>query len=123
MCGLDNTHAGFFGVEDTRIGEFPFLVLLGRETRGSVSWHCGGSLVNRWYILTAASCGQVDLVRVGEWKGGNPDSFSTSGAGRCSYYNEVSKRKCFTRSGHRSQRVLSFLLFSKVLQVLVVRGG
>ena len=47
MCGLDNTHAGFFGVEDTRIGEFPFLVLLGRETRGSVSWHCGGSLVNR----------------------------------------------------------------------------
>ena len=26
------------------------------------------TLVNSWYVLTAASCGQVDLVRLGEWK-------------------------------------------------------
>merc|ERR1711988_624108 len=51
-CGLDNSDAGFFGVEGTRIGEFPFLVLLGSKRGGdSVSWQCGGTLINKTAIV------------------------------------------------------------------------
>ena len=98
-CGLDNSDAGFFGVESTRIGEFPFLVLLGSRGGGdSVSWQCGGTLINKWYVLTAASCGAVEYVRLGEWRVVDPDSFTPSSpyssSGKCYYYNEVSKKKC-----------------------------
>ena len=91
------------GGQDTRIGEFPYVALLGKPSwrrPGSIYWHCGGSLINKWYVLTAANCGEVELVRLGEWKVLDPDSYtkttddSEDGAGRCFYYNDVSKRKC-----------------------------
>merc|ERR1711988_383897 len=100
-CGLDNSDTGFFGVEGTRIGEFPFLVLLGSKRGGdSVSWQCGGTLINKWYVLTAASCGEVDYVRLREWRivdPEDPDSFTPSSPsryGKCYYYNQVSHKKC-----------------------------
>jgi len=104
-CGLEGDHAGFIvGGEDTRIGQFPFVALLGKNSkrrRGSIFWHCGGTLINKWYVLTAAHCGpKVEYVRLGEWKVVDPDSFTNTtdfrsdGPGTCYVYNDVSKKKC-----------------------------
>ena len=69
-CGLGSDPSGFIvGGEDTRIGEFPFMALLGlNETRQGFKFICGGTLINKWYVLSAAHCGEVDYVRLGEWK-------------------------------------------------------
>ena len=80
-CGLSSEpkfrerRAGrILGGDDTAIGEFPFLGLLGKEKRGSIQWSCGGSIINQWYVLSAASCGDnVDFVRLGEWKVVDPE--------------------------------------------------
>jgi len=94
------------GGEDSRLGEFPFLALLGKSSKkspGSISWYCGGSLINKWYVLTGAQCGsEVEYVRLGEWKVVDPDSYTPTtdhwdifeGAGLCYFYNDVSKIKC-----------------------------
>ena len=69
-CGLDGTGFAFvLGGEDTSIGEFPFLGLLGRREAGNIEWVCGGSIINKWFLLSAAHCGPaLDYVRLGEWK-------------------------------------------------------
>ena len=69
-CGLDGASTAFvLGGEDTSIGEFPFLGRLGRKEGGNIKWRCGGSIINKWFLLSAAHCGPtVDYVRLGEWK-------------------------------------------------------
>jgi len=100
-CGLEGSHSGFIvGGEDTRLGQFPFLALLGKPSKkkpGKTYWFCGGALINKWYVLTAAHCGpKVESVRLGEWKVVDPDSYtnSTDEPGKCYYYNEKSETEC-----------------------------
>jgi len=100
-CGLEGSDSSFIvGGEDTRIGEFPFVVLLGKPSRRNPDknfWFCGGTLINKWYVLTAAHCadrGDPTLVRVGEWKVVDADVPTNTTGGKCYYYNESSKRKC-----------------------------
>ena len=53
------------------MGEFPFLALLGYTGEDKIHWLCGGSIINQWYVLSAAQCGRSytpDYVRLGEWK-------------------------------------------------------
>jgi len=86
---------------DTKLGEYPWMVLLGREleVRGQreKDFFCGGSLLNNWYVLSAAHChqpgtiNQVDFVRVGEWKVVDTDNFDRRS---CKYYNEKTKTQC-----------------------------
>merc|ERR1719411_2418621 len=74
-CGVGSDSAGFIlGGNATDIGEFPFLALLGNisvsQSRGrTIKWGCGGSIINKWFVLSAAHCGgTVDYVRLGEWR-------------------------------------------------------
>jgi len=71
-CGIGYEVASFvIGGNNTSLGEFPWTVLLGKRSRrtGNTFWHCGGTLINRWYVLTAAHCGpRIEMVRIGEWE-------------------------------------------------------
>lgn len=61
------------GGEDTQPGEYPFTALVGStDSLGKVQWKCGGTLINHWYVVTAAHCHgtnnkRISIVRMGEW--------------------------------------------------------
>lgn len=103
QCGLNpSKHNGFIvGGETTKIGDFPFSALLGYtvikkeynqltyryEPKKSIKFKCGGTLINHWYVLTAAHCQgtkgstRISQVVLGEWRvGANPDC---QGSGKC----------------------------------------
>jgi len=91
-CGTAGANAeNIVGGEDANLGDYPWMALLGIERRGKVKWTCGGTLINKWYVLSAAHCAEKDYVRVGEWNIVNPDVYDEN---TCTYYNAVSKRQC-----------------------------
>ena len=54
MCGLQNKDDRIVGGEDAKLGEFPWQVAI--VTPGTRQPMCGGSVINNYYILTAAHC-------------------------------------------------------------------
>lgn len=64
-CGEDDP-AFIVGGENTKLGEMPWTALLGNDQK----WFCGGAVINKWYILTAAHCthNRITKVRLGEWR-------------------------------------------------------
>ena len=104
-CGVSGGSAAFITCPyndcETKLGEYPWMVLLGRKltVRGEKQndFYCGGSLLNNWYVLSAAHCHredsvlQVDFVRVGEWKVVDTNNFDRNS---CQYYNQKTKTQC-----------------------------
>ncbi|XP_058117983.1 CLIP domain-containing serine protease B4-like [Anopheles ziemanni] len=73
-CGIQLTDR-IFGGQPTQLDEFPWAVLIEyQKPNGRYGFHCGGSLINERYVLTAAHCivsiprtWKVHRVRLGEW--------------------------------------------------------
>ena len=56
-CGKRLKISNIVGGSLTRRGSFPYMALLGAITDdGQKTYYCGGSLINKWYVLTAAHC-------------------------------------------------------------------
>lgn len=57
-CGIANTSNRIVNGEETEINQYPWMALL--SFGGSL--HCGGSLINDHYVLTAAHC--IDGINI-----------------------------------------------------------
>lgn len=57
-CGTRTKSENIVGGELANLGEFPYMALLGYTNKkdGEVYYLCGGSVINNWYVLTAAHC-------------------------------------------------------------------
>ena len=57
-CGSRITLENIVGGKRTKRGEFPYMALLSHYSidDGINIYYCGGSLINKWYVLTAAHC-------------------------------------------------------------------
>ena len=60
-CGNKYTHESIVGGNLSQPGEFPYNALLGyKETENKIYYLCGGSLINKFYVITAAHCHSDD---------------------------------------------------------------
>lgn len=56
-CGVQSSTSRIFGGESTDLDEFPWMALLEYEKNGrSTGFSCGGALISKRYVLTAAHC-------------------------------------------------------------------
>ena len=55
---MRNVLSNIVGGKRAKLGDFPYMALLGKISPidGKISYSCGGSLINKWYVLTAAHC-------------------------------------------------------------------
>lgn len=69
-CGFSNvTHRRIVGGTPAKLGAFPWMALIGYSNDlGETSFKCGGSLITKRHVLTAAHCLKSTLssVRLGE---------------------------------------------------------
>ncbi|KAK5647654.1 hypothetical protein RI129_002546 [Pyrocoelia pectoralis] len=55
VCGT-GTENRIFGGEATELDEFPWMTLIGYQKPSGHGFHCGGVLISKRYVLTAAHC-------------------------------------------------------------------
>jgi len=71
-CGNKITIINITGGKVTGLGRFPYMALLGYNSPGKgIIYGCGGSLINKWYVLTAAHCVHGTEIReivLGDWR-------------------------------------------------------
>ena len=68
-CGERLSSENLSGGRKAKLGEFPYMVLIGyRGKNGRIEYGCGGSLINKWYVLTAGHCilENIEEVVLGE---------------------------------------------------------
>ncbi|XP_050070106.1 serine protease easter-like [Anopheles maculipalpis] len=84
-CGVQYTDR-IIGGERAQIDEYPWIVLIQhRRKNGDLKFHCGGTLINERYVVTAAHCinsvkssWTLTAVRLGEWDLESETDCSTS---------------------------------------------
>ncbi|XP_053946957.1 serine protease easter-like isoform X2 [Anastrepha ludens] len=94
QCGQMTT-SRIYGGNATKIDEYPWMALIGyKKQLGQSGYHCGGSLINARYVVTASHCvngralpsdWKISTVRLGEWDTTtNPDcEIDSTGAKDC----------------------------------------
>ena len=57
-CGLRLGNSHIVGGRAAQLGEFPWMALLGYDPwkKSQIFYMCGGSVINKHYVLTAAHC-------------------------------------------------------------------
>ena len=58
-CGSTLSRTSVVGGENAKVGDFPYMALLTVKASGPSGVYradCGGSVINAWYVLTAAHC-------------------------------------------------------------------
>jgi len=74
QCGFPSNvpPSNIIGGRKTFPGKYPYTGLVGFKDNDEIRWQCGGTLINRWYVVTAAHCHTEDSpiysVRLGEWR-------------------------------------------------------
>ena len=55
-CGIRLSVEFIVGGNYSKLGEFPYMALLGYQIDDKILYTCGGSVINSKYVLTAAHC-------------------------------------------------------------------
>ena len=101
-CGTTDVTSRIIGGKTTKPGTYPSAVLLGRMDlvegidpfnplrtikTPKLKYSCGGTLINRWYVLTAAHCEDkrkpITKVALGEWDTGKDPDCSFTDRSSC----------------------------------------
>lgn len=59
-CGTTINDQNIVGGRLAKLGDFPYMAIIGYDNKKGegqdVNYECGGSVINKWYVLTAAHC-------------------------------------------------------------------
>jgi len=110
QCGLTLDRSNVVGGNISKPGRYPFVALIGENEGEFKNYLCGGTVINRWYVLSAAHCffdeGEAlrqGIVNVGDWDvGTEKDCFSN---GQCLPPNQIINiQSVVTHPGYNTQR-------------------
>ena len=71
LCGLNSLAVRIIGGEDAKNHDYPWAAAIAYNASGKLKYSCGGALIHKYYVLTAAHCTRdlrgntLDHVRLG----------------------------------------------------------